>query len=110
MYWPHGVPRVYAVNGPDIATVFSEEDPEIDTTLPQADQSSSADHAEAKEARGQHGSPDTQPHESQTSCSPEMGKSEWGDEAIRSICVSRSGLMFVTMSKSSIALWQTRVC
>lgn len=110
MYWPHGVPRVYAVNGPDIAHVFSDEGPEIDSTLPQSDQSSSDGNVGAKGVRGQHGSPDTQPHESHTSCSPEMSKSEWGDEAIRAICVSRSGLMFVTMSKSSIALWQTRVC
>jgi hypothetical protein len=59
---------------------------------------------------GQHESADTQPHESQTDSSPDTDKSEWGNEAIRGICVSRSGQMFVTMSESSIALWQTRVC
>lgn len=30
MYWPNGVPRVYAVNGPGIPSVLPEEDKVVD--------------------------------------------------------------------------------
>lgn len=111
MYWPHGVPRVYAVNGPDIAYASFDEDREILNTTPTNDRNTAFDEkAEAPRDDGQHESADTRPHESQTNSSPDTGKSGWGDEAIRGICVSRSGQMFATMSESSIALWQTRVC
>lgn len=114
MYWPHGVPRVYAVNGPDIAYASSDEDREILNTIPTNERSTFDDIAEATaEARGEdgrHQSPDTRTHESQNNSPPDTGKSEWGDQSIKGICVSRSGQMFATMSESSIALWQTRVC
>lgn len=110
MYWPHGVPRVYAVNGPDIAYTSSDEDREILNTTPTNERNTFDDNAEAREDDGQHESADTRPHESQTNSPPDTGKSEWGDEAIRDICASRSGQIFATMSESSIALWQTRVC
>ncbi|KAJ5436799.1 Ribosome control protein 1 [Penicillium cf. griseofulvum] len=108
MYWPHGVPRVYAVNGPDIAYVSSGEDRETLNTTPTNDRNTFDEDAAARGADGQHESPDTQPHESQANSPPDTGKSEWGSEAIRDICVSRSGQMFATLSESSIALWQTR--
>ncbi|KAJ5186335.1 hypothetical protein N7449_011099 [Penicillium cf. viridicatum] len=106
MYWPHGVPRVYAVNGPDIAYTSSDEDREILNTTPTNERSTFDDIAEARGEDGQHESADT--HESQYNSPPDTGKSEWGDESIKGICVSRSGQMFATMSESSIALWQTR--
>ncbi|KAJ5158941.1 uncharacterized protein N7500_008592 [Penicillium coprophilum] len=108
MYWPHGVPRVYAVNGPDITYVPSDEDREILNATPTNGSDVIGENAEAKGSDAQHESPDTQPHESQTNSSPDTETSEWGSEAIRDICVSRSGQMFATMSESSIALWQTR--
>ncbi|KAJ5794261.1 hypothetical protein N7457_000860 [Penicillium paradoxum] len=108
MYWPHGVPRVYAVNGPNIAHSSSDENREIQNTPSSLHCSSLDDNEEAKGDRAQHESPDTQPRQPQTSPPPETSKSEWGDEAIRGICVFRSGLIFTTMSRSSIALWQTR--
>lgn len=110
MYWPHGVPRVYAVNGPDIVYCSSDDHREPENTLLVTHESSPNDKDEIKGHCGQHGSPDNQPRESQTNSSPELGKSQWGDEAIKGICVSRSGLMFATISDSSIALWHTRVC
>ena len=33
----------------------------------------------------------------------------WADEPIVGLCVARNGNLFVTMTKSSIALWQTKV-
>lgn len=110
MYWPHGVPRVYAVNGPDIAYASSDEDREILNTTPTNERSTFDDIVEERGVDGQHESADTQAHESQNNSPPDTSKSEWGDESIRGICVSRSGQMFATMSESSIALWQTRVC
>ena len=110
MYWPHGVPRVYAVNGPDIAYTSIDEDRELLNTIPPNDSNAFDDDAEIRGSDDQHESAETQPHESQTKSSLDTGKSEWGDEAITGICVSRSGQMFATMSESSIALWQTRVC
>jgi hypothetical protein len=110
MYWPHGVPRVYAVNGPDIAYVPSDEDRETLNTTPTNDRNTFDEDAAARGDDGQHESADTKPHESQTNPSSDTGKSGWGSEAIRDICVSRSGQMFATMSETSIALWQTRVC
>jgi hypothetical protein len=100
MYWPHGVPRVYAVNGPDIAYISSDEDRNIPHSPP-VDGSDSVN----TQDEGEH---DTEQQESQTDPSP--GTSKWEDEAIKGVCVSRSGQMFATMSESSIALWQTRVC
>ncbi|CRL19646.1 Quinoprotein amine dehydrogenase, beta chain-like [Penicillium camemberti] len=108
MYWPHGVPRVYAVNGPDIAYASSDEDREILNTTPTNERSTFDDIVEARGEDGQHQSADTQTHESQNNSAPDTSKSEWGDESIKGICVSRSGQMFATMSESSIALWQTR--
>ncbi|CAI7667150.1 unnamed protein product [Penicillium crustosum] len=108
MYWPHGVPRVYAVNGPDIAYASSDEDREILNTTPTNERSTLNDIVEARGEDGQHESADTQALEPQNNSPPDTSKSEWGDESIKGICVSRSGQMFATMSESSIALWQTR--
>jgi hypothetical protein len=110
MYWPNGVPRVYAVNGPNIAYVPSDDDRDMQNSVSTHNPSSSDGNENTNGDRAQHESQDTQPNESRTVPSPETGKSGWGEEAIKGICVSRSGLMFATISESSIALWQTRVC
>ncbi|KAJ5357177.1 hypothetical protein N7541_004335 [Penicillium brevicompactum] len=107
MYWPHGVPRVYAVNGPDIAYVSSDEDRDI----PDTPSINDAEPLNTRDDEGQndiqHGQ-DTKSHESRTERSPDMSKPKWENEAIKSVCVSRSGQMFATISESSIVLWQTR--
>ena len=110
MYWPHGVPRVYAVNGPDIAYLSPDEDREILSTTQTTDQNTFDNNLETRGDNSQHESADIQPDESQTDSSPDTAKLQWGNEAIKGICVSRSGQMFATMTESSIALWQTRVC
>ncbi|CAG8136815.1 unnamed protein product [Penicillium salamii] len=105
MYWPHGVPRVYAVNGPDITYVSEDRD------IPRAssiDESGSLNTPENDgQSETQHAQTANQ-HEPQTDPSPDTSKPKWEDEAIKDVCVSRSGQMFATMSESSIVLWQTR--
>lgn len=44
---------------------------------------------------------------------PDSEKGEddsWADEPIAGLCVARNGNLFATMTKSSIAIWQTKVC
>ncbi|KAJ5336130.1 uncharacterized protein N7506_004152 [Penicillium brevicompactum] len=107
MYWPHGVPRVYAVNGPDIAYVSSDQDRDIPDTPPINDAESLNTRDDEGQNDIQHGQ-DTKSHESRTERSPDTSKPKWENEAIKSVCVSRSGQMFATISESSIVLWQTR--
>ncbi|KAJ6004255.1 hypothetical protein N7522_005900 [Penicillium canescens] len=105
MYWPHGVPRVYAVNGLDIPYVSSYEDREIDASSTH-DSTNPLNDNENDEA--QQGIPDTQRNEPGTEPSPDPGTSKWEDETIKGVCVSRAGQIFATMTETSIALWQTR--
>jgi hypothetical protein len=107
MYWPHGVPRVYAVNGPDIPYVSSYEDREINASSTR-DSTNPLKDDENDEA--QQGIPDTQRNEPGTEPSPDAGTSKWENETIKGVCVSRAGQVFATMTETSIALWQTRVC
>lgn len=88
MYWPNGVPRVYAVNGPGIPFALSGEDEEL-------------------RPRSSHNNDD--PIESHGRRQPFSAKpAEWANEPIKGLCVSRSGHLFATMTESSIAVWQTR--
>lgn len=89
MYWPNGVPRVYAVNGPAIPFVPSDDIEELDLERSVEQRLSLNDNG---------------PKE------PSRAEVAWADEAIDGICVSRSGHMFATMTATSIAVWQTRVC
>lgn len=89
MYWPNGVPRVYAVNGPGIPFSISGEDEEL-----RAQSSRSND--DSIESHGRRQSLSAKP-------------AKWADEAIKGLCVARSGHLFATMTDSSIAVWQTRV-
>lgn len=110
MYWPNGVPRVYAVNGPNIAHV-SDDVNRQGISGPLAEQRISIDTQESKdevcdpensEGQGDDLNPEEPPSEADAS--------QWEQEAISGLCVSRSGHMFATITESSISLWQTRVC
>ncbi|KAL3449500.1 RIC1-domain-containing protein [Aspergillus insuetus] len=89
MYWPNGVPRVYAINGPRIPVSRSDDEGDIDRE---------EEPAEQRRPLNQHNEPAQSSAES----------SQWADEAIRGLCVSRNGHMFATMTDSSISVWQTR--
>ncbi|KAA8652153.1 hypothetical protein EYZ11_000459 [Aspergillus tanneri] len=87
MYWPHGVPRVYAINGPEIPFTALEDEESIGLE----------DSVEQRLSLN-----DNDPNE------PSVTESAWASEAIGGLCVSRTGHMFATMTHTSIALWQTR--
>lgn len=108
MYWPNGVPRVYAVNGPNIVAVTSDDrEPPIGTAP--VDQESSLGENEDSNGNSE-ASPvgQNKPKNDGPSSHTEMPR--WENEAIHGLCVSRSGHMFATITESSISLWQTRVC
>ncbi|KAH3347641.1 hypothetical protein KXW44_009658 [Aspergillus fumigatus] len=87
MYWPNGVPRVYAINGPGIP-VTSHIDSEANEREIVEEERSLTDHNDKGEG------PETE--------------SAWANEAITGLCISRTGHIFATMTDSSIAVWQTR--
>jgi hypothetical protein len=89
MYWPNGVPRVYAVNGPGISFSSSAVDEIFEDETSQSRERSADEPAQG----------------------PRVGSKStaWEDEVIDGLCVSRSGHLFATITKSSIAVWQTRV-
>ena len=93
MYWPNGVPRVYAVNGPGIRLTEVNED-------------SKSRNDRAKGHEGHEEDRETPEREVEGTVNEET----WGDEPLNGLCVSRSGQLFATMTKSSLAIWQTRVC
>ncbi|PYI35173.1 RIC1-domain-containing protein [Aspergillus indologenus CBS 114.80] len=88
MYWPYGVPRVYAINGPGIPILTSDDDESLSYDSPTAQEEA----LNTENARDK----------------PAIPETAWADEPLAGLCVSRSGYMFATMTKSSIALWQTR--
>ena len=87
MYWPNGVPRVYAVNGPGVHSASSDDD------LAPGSESSGLQ----EEVLDNNGAP---PHKSDP----------WAEEPIKGLCVARNGHIFATMTDSSIVVWQARVC
>ena len=107
MYWPNGVPRVYAVNGPNIAQV-SDDGSRQGTRSPSVEQRSSIGSRESGDELNDRASPEDQGDD----LNPEepTDAPQWEQEAINGLCVSRSGHMFATITESSISLWQTRVC
>jgi hypothetical protein len=110
MYWPNGVPRVYAVNGPNIAHVSDEVNRE-GTSNPLPEERSSTDPQEPKDGARERETPEGQGDNLKPEQPPsEVDASQWEQEAISGMCVSRSGHMFATITVSSISLWQTRVC
>ncbi|RAH63954.1 RIC1 family protein [Aspergillus aculeatinus CBS 121060] len=88
MYWPYGVPRVYAINGPGIPVLTSDDDESLNYDSPTAQEEA----LKTENARDK----------------PAIAETAWADEPLAGLCVSRSGYMFATMTSSSIALWQTR--
>lgn len=110
MYWPNGVPRVYAVNGPNIAHV-SDDVNRQDNRNPLAEERSSTDSQKPKDGVCDPENPDGQGDDLRSEQPPsEAEASQWEQEAISGLCASRSGHMFATITESSISLWQTRVC
>lgn len=109
MYWPNGVPRVYAVNGSDIVHVSSDEDrepspgpsPEPRNSVDSKDETGDSPTVATNENENPKPEPDP---------SPELDTPKWENEAINGLCVSRSGHIFATITESSVSLWQTRVC
>lgn len=105
MYWPNGVPRVYAVNGPDIADVSYDVDRQHTPHSPEP-RSSIEDSNDGTDG------PETPVGESEEPTPESVAEKDipkWENEAINGLCVSRSGHMFATLTESSISLWQTRV-
>lgn len=103
MYWPNGVPRVYAVNGPNIVVSEDREssDPPPARQLDSIDENNDTEEVPASTS---------QTKEHKDAPNPNTETPKWEDEAINGLCVSRSGHMFATITESSISLWQTRVC
>ncbi|KAL6239768.1 hypothetical protein BDW75DRAFT_66747 [Aspergillus navahoensis] len=93
MYWPTGVPRVYAINGPGIPGPLPDDADDV------IHEESSSDQEQVQPLNQSNGS------ESHFRLEPSL---QWVDEAIRGLSVSRNGHMFATMTDSSIAVWQTR--
>ncbi|RDW76354.1 RIC1 family protein [Aspergillus mulundensis] len=93
MYWPNGVPRVYAINGPGIPAPLSDD--ADDAVL----EDSSSEQAQIQPLNQSNGS------ESHSGPGPSM---QWADEIIRGLSVSRNGHVFATMTESAITVWQTR--
>ena len=101
MYWPNGVPRVYAVNGPSIPPP-PEEVSESDNEGPQEKKSLiGGDYPLASEP-GPSSSADT-------NAEANVNDAQWAEEPITGVCASRTGHMFATMTESSMAVWQTKV-
>lgn len=107
MYWPNGVPRVYAVNGPDIARV-SDDGHHRNEQSSDTERRSSTEISEQDVGNSE--TPSNQENGSKTEPLPDADTPNWEDEAIHGLCVSRAGNMFATITESSISLWQTRVC
>lgn len=107
MYWPNGVPRVYAVNGPDIARVSNDGRRQNEQSS-DSERRSSLDNSEQDVENLE--TPNNQGNGPKAEPLPDTDTPKWEDEAINGLCVSRSGHMFATITESSISLWQTRVC
>lgn len=102
MYWPNGVPRVYAVNGPGIASVLSEEEEKVGDKV--------VDHEDGVPEEKEESVEPGERADDSSSSEPKPKPEAWANEPIIGLCVSRSGHMFATITKSSIVVWQTKVC
>ncbi|OKP01274.1 RAB6A-GEF complex partner protein 1 [Penicillium subrubescens] len=108
MYWPNGVPRVYAVNGPNIAHVSDDVNRQGNSN-PLAEEQSSTDSQEPTDGARERENPEGRGDDLKPEQPPSQeDASHWEQEAIGGLCVSRSGHMFATITESSISLWQTR--
>ena len=94
MYWPNGVPRVHAVNGPGIQ-------------LPEVDDNASGDR---EQAEGEGGADDARDPLVKGGEDLRTEDDKWEEEPITGLCVSKSGHLFVSMTQSSLTVWQTKVC
>ena len=105
MYWPNGVPRVYAVNGPDIAEIPSDVNREHVSNAPPEEHSPVDGNPDSTEKR----ITEEQAQEQGAEAPVAKDTRKWENEAINGLCVSRSGHIFATITESSLSLWQTRV-
>ncbi|KAM5504598.1 WD40 repeat protein [Microsporum canis] len=94
MYWPNGVPRVYAVNGPEIIQQAVEQD----------DGGTEANGEQADEREQSSGLL----KDEQQGTTQDAGGDAWADEPIAGLCVSKNGALFATMTETSLAIWQTK--
>jgi hypothetical protein len=86
MYWPVGVPRIYALNGPGNTNIFHADEDDEDNS-----------------------SDDKQASEGQTQGEHTSEASDSQDSSIIGLQVSRHGHIFTTITKTSLAIWQARV-
>lgn len=109
MYWPNGVPRVYAVNGPEIQRQQKRQQQQEEEETEQ-DDSRTESTAESADEREQ--SNGLLQHKHQEIAVQHGGDRDdaWADEPVAGLCVSKSGGLFATMTRSSLAIWQTKVC
>ncbi|KAG5207090.1 RIC1 domain-containing protein [Trichophyton interdigitale] len=107
MYWPNGVPRVYAVNGPEIQRQQKRQQQQEEEETEQ-DDSRTETTAESADEREQ--SNGLLQHEHQEIAVQHGGDRDdaWADEPVAGLCVSKSGGLFATMTRSSLAIWQTK--
>lgn len=110
MYWPNGVPRVYAVNGPDIDYETSDLNEEAAQNASLEKRTLIDAEDDGEDANGHSGDNHAPESESKPESSSHTDSRKWENEAVIGLCVSRSGHMFATMTETSIAVWQTRVC
>lgn len=83
---------MYAVNGPGIRVAESHDGAEDYDRRSLGDEEHN-DHVEdTKESEGT------------------RGVDAWAEEPLTGLCVSRNGHLFATMTETSVAIWQTKVC
>ncbi|KAJ5113654.1 hypothetical protein N7456_002188 [Penicillium angulare] len=107
MYWPNGVPRVYAANGPDIVEISHDDTRQ--PVPPSPDRRKSIEDSESDAGRIQDPVASIE-QSSEPKAEPQADNDavEWENEVLNGICVSRPGHLFATITNSSISLWQTR--
>lgn len=108
MYWPNGVLRVYAVNGPEIQKQQKRQQQQEEEETEQDDNRTETTAESADEGEQSNG---LLQHEHQEIAIQHAGDADdaWADEPIAGLCVSKSGALFATMTRSSLAIWQTKV-
>lgn len=89
MYWPCGVPRIYAYNGPKDLETDTEDGDELDKTSPSRDD---VDEETTPPGRSQ----------------PSQLEGEY-DTSISDLRVARLDHIFVTVSASCLTVWSSRV-
>lgn len=98
MYWPNGVPQVYAVDGPVVTDKTDQAEPIEDNESGQINDTDQANNVSG-----------SRPLQASKEDQGTTGYRRCISEPMTGLCVSRNGYLFATMTDSSIAIWQTRV-